>query len=303
MDRAERLRTELAFQADRAAGIGRLRPTPEHVIARYGEARSWRRYPAEFLFAHLKDIRDRDVLDFGCGDGASSVILARLGARVTALDISPALIDVARRRAVLNGVADRIRFLERDLTAAPLPANRFDIVVCSLVLHHVEVRSVVPLIMAALRPGGTALILEPIAFSPWLQWVRDHVPVDKRASPGERPLNEAEVEFVCAQLAAPERTYFNLLGRLRRLFPNRHSTDTGHPLTRAGLFLLYSLDRVLLTVLPGLGRYSGTVAIVGRKPIPAGAPVAGAVARDRRVAAAAVASPALAASPAAAPGR
>jgi SAM-dependent methyltransferase len=266
MDRNERLKSELAFQADRASRMGPIRPTPGHVVERYREARHGRVFPAEFLFAHLKDIRDTDVLDFGCGDGALSVILARLGARVTAVDISPQLIEVARQRAEADGVAGRIQFIERDITAAPLEANQFDFAVCNLVLHHVDLRSVVPLIVASLKPEGTAVIVEPIAFSPWLQRVRDRVPIDKRASPGERPLNEDEVNFVVNELVGPEWTYFNLLGRLRRLFPNRHRTDTGHRVTRACLFLLYGLDRLLLTVFPGLQKFCGSVAIVGKKP-------------------------------------
>lgn len=294
MDRDDRLKSELAFQADRASRIARIQPTPGHVVERYRQAGSWRLFPAEFLFAHLKDIRDREVLDFGCGDGSLSVILARLGARVTALDISAELIDVARQRAALNGVADRIDFIERDITAAPLGANQFDFAVCNLVLHHVELRAVVPLIVAALKPGGTAVVVEPIAFSPWLQRVRDRVPIDKRASPGERPLNEDEVYFVVNELVDPERTYFNLLGRLRRLFPNRHSTDTGYPVTRACLFLLYAFDRLLLTAFPGLQKYSGSVAIVGKKPVLVADTAVAALRRDVPAPAPAVASPSLA---------
>jgi SAM-dependent methyltransferase len=187
----------------------------------------------------------------------------------------------------------------QDITGSPLGADRFDFVVCDLVLHHVDLRSVLPLIVASLRPGGTAVIVEPIAFSPWLQWVRDRIPVDKRASPGERPLNEDEVNFVVSELAGPERAYFNLLGRLRRFFPNRHGTDTGYPLTRACLFLLYAFDRLLLTAFPGLRKYCGSVAIVGKKPVPGAAAVApsrrGAVAAARATAAPSLAGAAMAA--------
>lgn len=294
MNREDRLRTELAFQADRASRMAGVRPTPSHLVERYREARSWRLFPAEFVFAHLRDIRGREVLDFGCGDGALSVIMARLGAHVTALDISPELVDVARKRAVLDGVGDRIQFLVRDITAAPLRANWFDFVVCNLVLHHVDVRSVVPRIAAALKPGGTAIVLEPIAFSPWLQRVRDLVPIDKRASPGERPLNEDEVDFVINELADPEKTYFNLLGRLRRLLPMRHEVDEGHRLTRACLFLLYGLDRLLLTSVPVLRRFSGGIAIVGKKPVRVGDGTAEALRRDAPATASPATSPALA---------
>ena len=45
------------------------------------------------------------VLDFGCGAGEEAVYLAKLGARVTAIDISPVGIELTRERAAANGVA------------------------------------------------------------------------------------------------------------------------------------------------------------------------------------------------------
>jgi SAM-dependent methyltransferase len=269
MEHDDRLTSELAFQADRASAMGPVRRTPDRVVERYRRSRFWRLYPVEFVFAKLGDIRDREIFDFGCGDGTLSVVMARLGGRVTAVDISPELLEVARQRAAVDGVAERIDFLERDLVESPLPPNTFDVAVCNLVLHHVDLRAVVPLIVASLRPGGTAIFAEPIAFSRRLQRVRDLVPIDKRASPGERPLSEDEVTFAAGQLVDPEITYFNLFGRLRRLLPNRHMLDQrSYPLTRAALFLLYGLDRVLLSVFPALRRLGGSVVIVGEKPAP-----------------------------------
>jgi 2-polyprenyl-3-methyl-5-hydroxy-6-metoxy-1,4-benzoquinol methylase len=55
-------------------------------------------------------------------------MLARMGARVTGIDVSPGAIDVARRRALVNGVADRVRFLCAPIEKAPLADREFDIV-------------------------------------------------------------------------------------------------------------------------------------------------------------------------------
>ena len=175
----DRLKAELAYQAERASTIKDLTPTPNHVIEKYRRCRLWRLFPAEFILKHLADISDKEILDFGCGDGALSTIIAALGGRVTAVDVSPDLVKVAERRADLDGVRDRIQFLVRDITESALPEEKFDIVVCNLVLHHTDIQSVYPLLLASLKLRGTAVILEPIAFSPTLQTVRNRVPIVK----------------------------------------------------------------------------------------------------------------------------
>jgi release factor glutamine methyltransferase len=70
------------------------------------------------------------VLDLGTGSGNIAIAVAQQhkGAEVTALDLSPDALTVARRNAAKHGLAERIRFLQGDLFA-PVPAGeRFDFV-------------------------------------------------------------------------------------------------------------------------------------------------------------------------------
>ncbi len=55
-------------------------------------------------------VTGKHVLDLGCGSGEVSVIAAGLGARVTGLDIVPAMIAIAKQHAAEHGVADRASF-------------------------------------------------------------------------------------------------------------------------------------------------------------------------------------------------
>jgi len=81
----------------------------------------------------LAGARDRPlrILDLGTGSGAIAVALAveLPAAQVTAVDISPAAVQVAERNAVAAGVEARVRVLVSDWTAALDRDARFDLVV------------------------------------------------------------------------------------------------------------------------------------------------------------------------------
>ena len=61
---------------------------------------------AEFL----GDLHGKQVVEYGCGLGKLTVLLARTGAHVSAFDLSEGSIEVARKRAAMVGVEDRITF-------------------------------------------------------------------------------------------------------------------------------------------------------------------------------------------------
>ena len=80
------------------------------------------------------DLRGRRILDAGCGTGAFAVEAARRGAKVTAIDLSPTLIDLARERLPSRLGAGEIQFQVGDMLDPAL--GRFDHVVAMDSLIH-----------------------------------------------------------------------------------------------------------------------------------------------------------------------
>ena len=114
------------------------------------------------LKRHLR-VGGMTVLDIGCGIGRWSRMAATTAASVTGVDLSPTMIEEARRRAVEDRVAERCRFIVGDAASFHLDQT-FDRVIAVTVLQHIlaprRLTDAVANISRHLSPGGRAVILE-----------------------------------------------------------------------------------------------------------------------------------------------
>lgn len=93
------------------------------------------------------------LLDVAAGSGNAAIPAARRGARVTALDLAPSLLETGRVRAGAAGV--EVDWVEGDAEALPFPDASFDVVVSALGVqftpdHHASARE----LARVCRPGG-----------------------------------------------------------------------------------------------------------------------------------------------------
>ena len=88
-----------------------------------------------------EDMRGRRVLDAGCGTGALAVEAARRGADVVAIDLSPKLVDLARRRMPESFVNGSLEFRSGDMLDPEL--GNFDHVVAMDSIIHYETKDAV----------------------------------------------------------------------------------------------------------------------------------------------------------------
>lgn len=103
-------------------------------------------------------LRGARVLDVGCGAGLLSEALAGEGADVTALDLSPELIDVAKLHLLESGRKVDYRLVSVEELARDMPAA-FDAVTCMEMLEHVpDPGSVLRACADLLAPGGSLFV-------------------------------------------------------------------------------------------------------------------------------------------------
>src|SRR5262252_4765638 len=93
-----------------------VRHSPKPVGTReYFDEVEWRKYFVEShipTFAEFERWRGRRVLEIGCGLGTDTINFARHGAQVTAVDLTEKSLELARQRAKVFGLEDRIRFVQ-----------------------------------------------------------------------------------------------------------------------------------------------------------------------------------------------
>ena len=158
-----------------------------------------------------------EILDVAVGSGVYGfTALQRLpGARLTSLDWENVLRH-ARPIAERYGVADRVTWLPGSAFDTPLPAARFDAVICSHFFHHFDAAQNLDLarrLFAAVKPGGRLLI-------------HDFVPDDARAA------HEPALLFAVVMLATTERGNVYTLAEYREWLEAAGFRDvTFHPLT------------------------------------------------------------------------
>jgi malonyl-CoA O-methyltransferase len=101
-------------------------------------------------------VAGRRVLDLGCGTGRHTLALARAGADVTALDQSPEMMALARRK--LDGFD--VEWLQHALPAAmPFPDAAFALIVAGLVVEHIaDLPALVNEAARVLAPGGRFVV-------------------------------------------------------------------------------------------------------------------------------------------------
>lgn len=238
-------------------------PIDPRTIERYQDCRKpW--FPNEYLFRVIGDLKGKRVLEVGCGGGGNSVLLAKKGATVVAVDVSEAAIQAARQLAENNGVGSLVEF---ECTPFELFESRaqFDVIFGEAVLHHVlpELDNVLAKLVKLAKPGALFAFKEPVNIWPLWRKFRLALPIATTGTPDERPLEARELELVSSKLGDFKIRYFDTLGRMGRFVLVNYNFEKSSRARQSLTELFFLLDYFFLTFWP-FKKLAGSSVITGK---------------------------------------
>lgn len=114
----------------------------------------------EVVLKHADAQFDTVAVDLGCGTGEVSLPLAEIAAQVTAVDLSPAMVERLSEKAALAGLENLVGIVS-SIEDFGIPAESVDLIVSNYALHHLSHSGKKAAVAAAaswLKPGGRLVV-------------------------------------------------------------------------------------------------------------------------------------------------
>jgi ubiquinone/menaquinone biosynthesis C-methylase UbiE len=207
----------------------------------YSITRKSRDFAGNWLKTHCAG---KTALDYCCGLGGISLHMAEAGAFVYGIDISEQSVKTAERRLAHNGFGDRCAMQVMDAENLSFADDTFDVIVCSGVLHHLDLDQAYPELARVLKPTGKILCLEAIGHNPAIRLYRKRTSHLRTPWEVDHILTRQDVHKAAAYFDSIDLRFFHLCSIAA--VPLRRSRWFGPALT-----LCETIDALLLRI-PGL---------------------------------------------------
>ncbi len=255
----ERKRKEAEFHSHRE----RLRKTNEEAYAEitknkkfYTITRKSRDYIEQWLQA---ECRGKKVLDYCCGSGELSIKVAGYGGYVVGIDIANESIATCKQRAEELDIEGKTAFYVMDAEQMEFEDNSFDIIICSGVLHHLDVNKAFPELSRVLRPDGKIICGEALGYNPLINWYRRRTPQMRTEWEVDHILTMEEVNIARKHFSKVEINFFHL------------ATIAAVPFRKLSIFngilnILEKVDDFILRI-PGIQKQAWQMIFILSQPV------------------------------------
>tara|TARA_B100000989_G_scaffold298767_1_gene289717 strand:+ start:6399 stop:7208 length:810 start_codon:yes stop_codon:yes gene_type:complete len=158
-----------------------------------------------------QNLKNKKILDIGCGLGEASIYFAMQGADVSAIDISDKVIEKGSKEAKKYKV--QINFIKNNGENLDMFKDEyFDYIYASNLLHHLNIQTTIKQIYLKLKKNGIFLSWDPIAYNPLINIYRKLA--SKVRTDDEQPLKKKDILLICENFNSYEIKYFWLTGLL-----------------------------------------------------------------------------------------
>lgn len=203
---------------------------------------------AQFLIRASEITEQKRCLEIGCGTGIFTEKIAKTGAKIVAIDISPELLEKAKEKNISNASFEVMNIEKMDFLD-----NSFDCVIGSSILHHlIDLEKALLEIKRVLKKGGKIAFAEPNMMNPQIM-------IQKNIKPIKNWLGDVENEtafFRWSLKKCLEKYGFNSV----KIEP----FDFLHPLTPSFLISIVSKLGKALEKIPILKEIAGSLLIEGK---------------------------------------
>lgn len=166
-----------------------------------------------------KESKNNIFLDYACGNGVNARIAAASGASLSlGFDISGVSIKNSIKFAKEEKL-ENIRFFQADAENTKLPNNSIDRIICSGMLHHLDLSYALPELRRILKPGGKILAVEALDYNPIIKLYRMLTPSMRTEWEKAHILSLKDINFAKYFFKVDNIKYWHVVGYAAGKFP------------------------------------------------------------------------------------
>jgi ubiquinone/menaquinone biosynthesis C-methylase UbiE len=167
-----------------------------------------------------KEAKGNIFLDYACGNGLNARHAAKSGAALSiGFDISGISVKNAIKFSEDENIKN-IRFFQADAENTKIPDNSIDRIICSGMLHHLDLSYALPELRRILKPGGKVLAVEALDYNPAIKLYRMLTPDMRTEWEKAHILSLKDVNFAKRFFKVDKIKYWHVVGYAAGKFPS-----------------------------------------------------------------------------------